>query len=73
MSGFRNELRQLMNYYCKENGSNTPDFILVEYLESCLSAFDRATQGRDRWYGVDRTQTPQEVSGISFMTLGKGD
>ena len=48
---FRNELESLINRKCKENGSNTPDFILAEYLNSCLSAFDVATQKREKWYG----------------------
>lgn len=35
-----------------ENGSNTPDFVLAEYLFDCLTAFDKAVCRRDSWYGV---------------------
>lgn len=47
----RNELSQLLNKHCAENGSNTPDFILAQYLHRCLAAFDEAVQARSRWYG----------------------
>ena len=52
MSEFRKELAALINRYSRENGSNTPDFILAEFLDSCLKAFDLATQCREKWYGV---------------------
>ncbi len=53
MNNFQEELRSLINKCCKENESNTPDFILAQYLESCLTAFNTATQQRDNWYGRD--------------------
>ncbi|HSW65257.1 MAG TPA: hypothetical protein VLH56_18395 [Dissulfurispiraceae bacterium] len=31
-TGFRAELETLINRYSKENGSNTPDFILADYM-----------------------------------------
>lgn len=43
-------LSSLINSYSKENGSNTPDFILAEYLEGCLKVFDAATNRRTNWY-----------------------
>lgn len=49
--GLRYEIEQAVNRVSAENGSNTPDFILAEFLVSCLAAFDRATQQRERWYG----------------------
>lgn len=49
--GFRDALEVLINRYSVENGSNTPDFILKNFLVSCLEAFDAATNNRDRWYG----------------------
>lgn len=58
---FEKELEQLINKYSKENTSDTPDFILAEYLNNCLSAFAITTQKRDRWYGVDvKTKKIQE-------------
>lgn len=48
---FEKELASLLNRYSKENVSNTPDFILVNYLVSCLQAFEVATNTRESWYG----------------------
>jgi hypothetical protein len=50
-TSFRKELETLINSHCKENGSNTPDFILAEYLLSCLNTWDKFTIQRDKWYG----------------------
>ena len=36
-----------------ENASNTPDFILAQYLCNCLKAWEEATQQRETWYGRD--------------------
>jgi hypothetical protein len=45
------ELRCSLNKYSRENYSNTPDFILAEYLIKCLDIFEEATNKRDNWYG----------------------
>lgn len=47
----REELAALINRHSLENGSNTPDFILAEYLLGCLGAFDKAARERTHWYG----------------------
>ena len=43
---FKQELAELLNYYTKENGSDTPDFILAQYLVDVLKAFDTAMENR---------------------------
>lgn len=48
---FRSELEKLINRTSMENGSNTPDFILAEFLVGCLAAYDHATKTRDAWMG----------------------
>ena len=45
---FKTELRQLINKHSKENGSNTQDFILAEYLTQCLDSWDYCTRYRDQ-------------------------
>ena len=45
---FLRELRKLINTQGKENASNTPDFILAEYMASCLTAYETAVVERDR-------------------------
>ena len=47
---FRKELAALINKHSLENESNTPDFILADYLDKCLYAFDSATRDRTKWY-----------------------
>lgn len=48
---FKTSFTQLLNSYSMENHSDTPDFILMEYLCDCFMAFNRATNDRERWYG----------------------
>lgn len=48
---FKTELTSLLNRYSKENGSNTPDFILAEYLICCLENYNTTLQSREKWYG----------------------
>lgn len=50
-SEFRKELEGLINKYSMENESNTPDFILADFLKNCLSAFNVAVGARSSWYG----------------------
>jgi len=54
---FKKELERLINKYSKENGSNTPDFILAKFLMGCLKTFDAAVKRRENWYG----HTPEFV------------
>ena len=51
---FRKELATLINRHSLENGSDTPDFILAEYLSGCLKAFDNAFERRLIWYGGEK-------------------
>jgi len=48
---FTKELESLINRHSQENDSDTPDFILAGFLRDCLSAWNRATKERERWYG----------------------
>ena len=51
MENFRKELEILINKNSLENGSDTPDFILADYLTMCLETFDKTLQAREQWYG----------------------
>jgi hypothetical protein len=63
---FRRELAEVINRHSRENGSNTPDFILAGYLASCLTAWDMATWARERWYGrTDRNGEPVGPAEVS--------
>jgi hypothetical protein len=62
MSKFEKELSELINKNSKENASNTPDFILAQYLVKCLDAFSMAIQQRETWYGNDARPSEKCVS-----------
>lgn len=51
LTEFEQELRRIISRFSMENHSNTPDFILAEYLRGCLDAFNLATKRREHWYG----------------------
>jgi len=48
---FKKELEHLINSKSLENSSNTPDFILADYLADCLAIFDKTVNAREKWYG----------------------
>ncbi len=45
------KLRDLLNKFSKENGSDTPDWILAAFMLKCLDAFDFAVKLRESYYG----------------------
>lgn len=59
---FRTDLERLINCHSRENGSDTPDFILADFLVGCLETFDRTLRRREEWYG----RTKQEPAGIEL-------
>lgn len=48
---FYRELTALINRYSLENESNTPDFLLAQYLIGCLRNFSNIVNNREEWYG----------------------
>lgn len=59
MTNFEDELSELINKYSLERESNTPDFILAQYLCSCLQTFNTAVQQRETWCGRARLSESQ--------------
>lgn len=51
---FEKELTSLINKYSKENDSNTPDFILANYIMRSLDNFNLTMKERCKWYGEDK-------------------
>lgn len=45
------ELTRVLNIHCCENESNTPDYILADYMLACLKAYEIAMKARASWYG----------------------
>ena len=52
---FRTDLEKLINKYSVENNSNTPDYILADYLIECLHNLDKVINKRASWYGFKET------------------
>lgn len=48
----KEKLRTLLNSESRENKSNTPDFILAEFMMKCLGAFEEASNEREAWFDV---------------------
>ena len=64
-SSFRSDVESAINRHSMENGSNTPDFILADYLQDCLAAYDRTVSAREKWYGRD----PKQIVGLDPISL----
>jgi hypothetical protein len=60
MSEFRKELEGLINSHSQENESNTPDWILAQYILKSLDAFNQATRQRERWYSSPSQEDTDE-------------
>lgn len=57
---FRRKLEALINEFSLESGSNTPDFLLSDYLADCLLLFDKTLKAREMWYHPPKTaEDPQ--------------
>ena len=52
-ANLREAIQWQVNRHSAENGSDTPDFVLAEYLTDCLAAFDKAVRRRREWHGVN--------------------
>jgi hypothetical protein len=73
MKAFRRELEELINKHSMENGSNTPDFMLAEYLMDCLRAFDKVMKRRDLWYRkLEWENQPQDYKNFVKKCNDKG-
>ena len=57
---FRTELTALINKHSLEGRSNTPDFLLSEYLMRCLWAYEETTMRAADWRRAEREDTVSE-------------
>jgi hypothetical protein len=48
---FKQELAEVINRHSMEGNSDTPDFVLADFLGDCLAGFEYAVRQRNRWYG----------------------
>lgn len=57
MATLKEDLQDVINRHSLENHSNTPDFILAEYLLNCLQAYRVAIRDRKDWHGGEDEST----------------
>ena len=50
---FKKKLTNLINCESLENDSNTPDFIIAEYLVDCLKVFNKTTKTKKAYYSQE--------------------
>lgn len=50
-SSLESLLADALNRYSAENDSDTPDFILAQFLLGCLAAWNHSVKRREQWYG----------------------
>lgn len=48
---FKSAIETTINSLSMEDASDTPDFMLAEYLTGCLKFWDTTFNARKRWYG----------------------
>lgn len=70
---FRDQLQDLINSNSMENGSDTPDFMLAEFLTDALMSFDRLMQRRDGWYGGSHRQLKAQLEAEGAHTAAAND
>jgi hypothetical protein len=52
-----------------EQYSDTPDFLLAEFLKGCLTAYESTVQKRDKWY---KNGVTSEKKFDHFTMIGPG-
>jgi hypothetical protein len=66
------ELENLINKYSKEKGSDTPDFILANYLARCLNNFDMTIKDREKFYGREAKEVENPPKNPEDITVADG-
>ena len=51
--GLMQEIQEAINRASRESDSNTPDFVLAEYLMNCLNAYEVAVNRRENLKGKE--------------------
>jgi len=63
MDSFELELTALINKHSLENHTDSPDFILAEYMMRTLAAYTDAVTKRAVWHGLElSTDKPKQVA-----------
>lgn len=71
-TAFAQRLESLINAHSQENGSDTPDFILAQYLLGCLAVFNDVVKRREKWYGREAVALASIEQMIDSGEIGTG-
>jgi hypothetical protein len=52
MKDFVEDIREVINRHSREIVSNMPDFILAQFINATLEAFEQTTNTRREWYNI---------------------
>jgi hypothetical protein len=66
---FKHQLQNLINEHSMENGSDTPDFTLASFLDSCLESFNHAVRQREQFYNKAIETLYTEISDEEITKL----
>lgn len=77
IDNFKKDLETLINKYNIESGSDTPDFVLTEYIVNCINSFNSIIRNRDKWYDfnphkkniIDESERNKNKPGIINLNL----
>jgi len=63
LEDFRYGLAKLINISNLENRSNTPDYILADYLIGCLLSYEKTVEANNKWHGRNPKEPTIEGTG----------
>jgi hypothetical protein len=72
-AAFERSLGRVINRHSMENASDTPDFIMAEFLTKILQAFDEMIQARDKWYGGSHRRLQAQLEAEGEHTAAAND
>lgn len=64
------DIEHAIGYHSAENLSNTPGFLLAEFLEKVLVAGSVLVSRRDKWYGVTLEPGGKDAADLRAQTAG---
>lgn len=57
---FSKKVEDIINSMCLESDSDTPDFILAQFLSDCLKVWNKSTKQRSEWFGYPKTEADMQ-------------
>ena len=66
----REEVRTILNKASRENKSDTPDYILADYLMGCLIIGEKLINDRESYYSLKTIIKPEEKGQRVWKRLG---